>query len=43
MREFKDSVTGNDRDTEPPALPLGTQHDATTATPTPSRENEPAS
>jgi sec-independent protein translocase protein TatA len=42
MREFKDSVTGNDRD-EPPALPQSTQHDATTATPTPTRENEPAS
>jgi sec-independent protein translocase protein TatA len=43
MREFKDSITGND---EPPAqLPPATAHDThdATVTPTPSRENEPVS
>jgi len=39
MREFKESVTGNDRPDEPAALPTSTHTDAT-ATPTPTRENE---
>ena len=40
MREFKDSVTGNDRPqaTETSQLPASTQE---TAAPAPSRENEP--
>ena len=37
LREFKESVTGNDRDDEPAALPSASE---TTASPTPSRENE---
>jgi sec-independent protein translocase protein TatA len=37
MREFKDSVTGNDRDEAPAALPTASE---TTAVPAPSRENE---
>jgi Sec-independent protein translocase protein TatA len=39
MREFKDSVTGNDRDEAqaPAALPTANE---TTAVPAPSRENE---
>jgi sec-independent protein translocase protein TatA len=37
LREFKESVTGNDRDDEPAALPSATE---VTASPTPSRENE---
>ena len=36
MREFKDSVTGKD---DTPALPTATE---TTASPTPTRENETA-
>jgi sec-independent protein translocase protein TatA len=42
MREFKESVTGNDRDDEPDALPPATvtTPDATPATPTPSREHD---
>ena len=42
LREFKESVTGNDRDDEPAALPAASETtvSATTATPTPSRENE---
>jgi sec-independent protein translocase protein TatA len=36
MREFKDSVTGNDRPDEPAGLPPST----TTATSAPARENE---
>jgi sec-independent protein translocase protein TatA len=46
MREFKESVTGSDRNDEPAALPQATHHEATatpTPTPTPPRENEPAS
>ena len=39
MREFKDSVTGNDKPDEPAALPAATHYEAT-ATPTPTRENE---
>jgi sec-independent protein translocase protein TatA len=39
MREFKDSVTGNDKPEEPIALPPATHHDAT-ATSVPARENE---
>jgi sec-independent protein translocase protein TatA len=38
MREFKESVTGNDRDDEPAALPTATQ-DAP-ATPTAQREHD---
>ena len=37
MREFKDSVTGSDRDEAPAALPTASE---TTAVPAPSRENE---
>jgi sec-independent protein translocase protein TatA len=42
LREFKESVTGNDRDdhdrdTEPAALPSGSE---ISATPAPARENE---
>jgi sec-independent protein translocase protein TatA len=37
LREFKESVTGNDRDDEPAALPSGTE---TSAAPAPARENE---
>jgi sec-independent protein translocase protein TatA len=39
MREFKDSVTGNERDDHPAALPAPSDTTATTA---PSRENETA-
>jgi sec-independent protein translocase protein TatA len=38
MREFKDSVTGNETETRAAALPSP----AETATPAPSRENETA-
>jgi sec-independent protein translocase protein TatA len=38
MREFKDSVTGNETETRAAALPSPTE----TATPSPSRENETA-
>jgi len=38
MREFKDSVSGNSKDDDPPAqLPIGTQD---TTAPVPPRENE---
>ncbi len=37
LREFKESVTGNDRDDEPAALPAANE---TTTSPTPARENE---
>ena len=37
LREFKESVTGNDRDDEPSALPSGTER---SAAPAPARENE---
>jgi sec-independent protein translocase protein TatA len=37
MREFKDSVTGNERDEHPAALPTPSD---TTASTTPARENE---
>jgi Sec-independent protein translocase protein TatA len=37
LREFKESVTGNDRDDEPAALPTASE---TTVSPTPARENE---
>jgi sec-independent protein translocase protein TatA len=37
MREFKDSVTGSERDDHPAALPTPSD---TTAHPAPSRENE---
>ncbi len=42
LREFKESVTGNDRDDEPAATAPATDTSVadTTATPTPSRENE---
>jgi sec-independent protein translocase protein TatA len=39
MREFKDSVTGSDRDEQPAALPPPSETTVTTA---PSRENETA-
>jgi sec-independent protein translocase protein TatA len=43
LREFKESVTGNDRDDEPAALPTASETSAsggTVATPAPARENE---
>ena len=42
LREFKESVTGNDRDDEPAALPAATETTLapTPVSPTPSRENE---
>jgi sec-independent protein translocase protein TatA len=42
LREFKESVTGNDRDDEPAALPSASETSAsgTVATPAPARENE---
>jgi sec-independent protein translocase protein TatA len=42
MREFKESVTGNDRDDEPAALPTATvtTPDATPVTPTPTPQRE---
>lgn len=45
MREFKESVTGNDRsDDEHPALPASTAaHEPPPVAPTPHRENEPTS
>ena len=39
LREFKESVTGNDHDDEPAALPAASETTASPA-PAPSRENE---
>jgi sec-independent protein translocase protein TatA len=35
MREFKESVTGNDKDDDVPALPPASAHETATATATP--------
>jgi sec-independent protein translocase protein TatA len=40
MREFKESVTGNDRDDEPAALPPPSVTQDAPATPTPTREHD---
>ena len=43
LREFKESVTGNDHDDEPAALPVASETTASqpaAASPAPSRENE---
>ena len=42
LREFKESVTGNDRDDEPAALPTASETSAsgTVSVPAPARENE---
>ena len=40
MREFKESVTGNDRDDEPTALPPASITQDTPVAPTPQREHD---
>ena len=40
MREFKESVTGNDRDDEPAALPTSSVTQDAPVTPAPQREHD---